>query len=92
MLQLFASTYKTEQEFSHLISKSLIVVYPTWFRVLMWCNLQIDLLLGKAYSGWGHITDALAVYDQLIASHPVDFRGYLAKVHFYSTFFPNWHA
>ncbi|KAL5554239.1 hypothetical protein UlMin_041640 [Ulmus minor] len=41
--------------------------------------IQIDLLLGKAYSDWGHISDAVAVYDQLISSHPDDFRGYLAK-------------
>lgn len=44
------------------------------------CNFQVDLLLGKAYSDWGHISDAVAVYDQLISSHPEDFRGYLAKV------------
>ncbi|PIN23894.1 hypothetical protein CDL12_03405 [Handroanthus impetiginosus] len=41
--------------------------------------IQVELLLGKAYSDWGHISDAVAVYDQLIASHPADFRGYLAK-------------
>ncbi|KAK4427502.1 hypothetical protein Salat_1519100 [Sesamum alatum] len=41
--------------------------------------IQIDLLLGKAYSDWGHISDAVSVYDQLISSHPDDFRGYLAK-------------
>ncbi|XP_051135316.1 uncharacterized protein LOC127254311 [Andrographis paniculata] len=41
--------------------------------------LQIDLLLGKTYSDCGRITDALAIYDQIISSHPVDFRGYLAK-------------
>lgn len=41
--------------------------------------VQIDLLLGKTYSDWGHIGDAVAVYDSLIASHPEDFRGYLAK-------------
>ncbi|KAG8380282.1 hypothetical protein BUALT_Bualt07G0177100 [Buddleja alternifolia] len=39
----------------------------------------VDLLLGKAYSDWGHISDAVAVYDKLISSHPDDFRGYLAK-------------
>ncbi|KAL9259100.1 hypothetical protein AKJ16_DCAP24204 [Drosera capensis] len=27
---------------------------------------QVDLLLGKAYSDWGHISDAASVYDQLI--------------------------
>lgn len=40
----------------------------------------MELLLGKAYADWGHISDAVAVYDQLISSHPDDFRGYLAKV------------
>lgn len=42
---------------------------------------QVELLLGKAYSDWGHVSDAVAIYDQLISSHPGDFRGYLAKVH-----------
>lgn len=41
---------------------------------------QVELLLGKAYSDWGHISDAVSVYDRLIATHPSDFRGYLAKV------------
>ncbi|GER53661.1 tetratricopeptide repeat protein [Striga asiatica] len=41
--------------------------------------IQVDLLLGKAYSDWGRISDAILVYDQLISSHPDDFRGYLAK-------------
>uniref|UniRef100_A0A0D9WXR4 Tetratricopeptide repeat-like domain-containing protein n=1 Tax=Leersia perrieri TaxID=77586 RepID=A0A0D9WXR4_9ORYZ len=41
--------------------------------------IQVDLLLGKAYSDWGHIGDAVAVYENLIAEHPEDFRGYLAK-------------
>lgn len=41
--------------------------------------VQVDLLLGKAYSDWSHVSDAVAVYDKLIASHPNDFRGYLAK-------------
>ncbi|KAL2933995.1 protein SLOW GREEN 1 chloroplastic [Bienertia sinuspersici] len=41
--------------------------------------IQVELLLGKAYSDWGHISDAVSVYDQLISSHPNDFRGYLAK-------------
>lgn len=41
--------------------------------------IQVDLLLGKAYSDWGHVSDAVAVYDQLISKHPDDFRGYLAK-------------
>uniref|UniRef100_A0A0E0IQ18 Uncharacterized protein n=1 Tax=Oryza nivara TaxID=4536 RepID=A0A0E0IQ18_ORYNI len=39
----------------------------------------VDLLLGKAYSDWGHISDAVAVYENLITEHPEDFRGYLAK-------------
>ncbi|KAL5072265.1 hypothetical protein RYX36_011249 [Vicia faba] len=41
--------------------------------------IQVELLLGKAYSDWGHVGDAIAVYDQLISTHPDDFRGYLAK-------------
>lgn len=43
---------------------------------------KVDLLLGKSYSDWGHVSDAVAVYDQLISKHPDDFRGYLAKVWF----------
>lgn len=43
--------------------------------------MQVELLFGKAYSDWGHISDAVAVYDQLISKYPNDFRGYLAKVH-----------
>lgn len=46
--------------------------------------VQVELLLGKAYSDWGHISDAIAVYDRLITDHPEDFRGYLAKVIFLS--------
>ncbi|XP_020261552.1 uncharacterized protein LOC109837640 isoform X1 [Asparagus officinalis] len=41
--------------------------------------VQVELLLGKAYSDWGHVSDAVAVYDQLISKYPNDFRGYLAK-------------
>ncbi|XP_062190331.1 uncharacterized protein LOC133893346 [Phragmites australis] len=41
--------------------------------------IQVDLLLGKAYSDWNHISDAVSVYDRLITEHPEDFRGYLAK-------------
>ncbi|WOK94509.1 hypothetical protein Cni_G03213 [Canna indica] len=41
--------------------------------------IQVDLLLGKAYSDWDHVSDAVAVYDQLISKHPDDFRGYLVK-------------
>lgn len=50
--------------------------------ILVLCSilLQVDLLLGKAYSDWGHISDAVSVYDQLINEHPEDFRPYLAKV------------
>ena len=58
-----------------------------WLYVMM--TIQVDLLLGKAYSDWGHISDAVSVYDQIIFSHPDDFRGYLAKVlqFFLVTFF-----
>ncbi|KAK9146080.1 hypothetical protein Sjap_005983 [Stephania japonica] len=41
--------------------------------------IQVELLLGKAYSDWGHVSDAVSVYDQLISKYPNDFRGYLAK-------------
>ncbi|KAJ4956201.1 hypothetical protein NE237_012984 [Protea cynaroides] len=41
--------------------------------------IQVELLLGKSYSDWGHVNDAVSVYDRLIATHPNDFRGYLAK-------------
>ncbi|KAG0590902.1 hypothetical protein KC19_1G134000 [Ceratodon purpureus] len=42
--------------------------------------VQVEMLLGKAYSTWeGHTGDAIAVYDNIIASFPNDFRGYLAK-------------
>ncbi|XP_068666237.1 probable UDP-N-acetylglucosamine--peptide N-acetylglucosaminyltransferase SEC isoform X2 [Aristolochia californica] len=41
--------------------------------------IQVDLLLGKAYSDWGHVSDAVAVYDKIISLYPNDFRGYLAK-------------
>ncbi|KAG0452663.1 hypothetical protein HPP92_025327, partial [Vanilla planifolia] len=41
--------------------------------------IQVELLLGKAYADWGHISDAVAVYNQLISKYPNDFRGYLAK-------------
>jgi len=44
--------------------------------------MQVELLLGKAYSDWGHVSDAVAVYDQLISKYPNDFRGYLAKVRY----------
>jgi len=43
--------------------------------------VQVEMLLGKAYSSWdGHSGDAINVYDNIIASYPDDFRGYLAKV------------
>ncbi|WOG99073.1 hypothetical protein DCAR_0518421 [Daucus carota subsp. sativus] len=41
--------------------------------------IQVELLLGKAYADWGHVSDAVSVYDHLISSHPDDFQGYLAK-------------
>ncbi|XP_057995358.1 uncharacterized protein LOC110671344 [Hevea brasiliensis] len=41
--------------------------------------IQVDLLHGKAYSDWGHASDAVSVYDQLISSHPNQFWVYLAK-------------
>ncbi|XP_031249397.1 uncharacterized protein LOC116107231 [Pistacia vera] len=41
--------------------------------------IQVELLLGKAYSDGGRVSDAVAVYDGLISSYPNDFRGYLAK-------------
>ncbi|CAI5504021.1 unnamed protein product [Closterium sp. Naga37s-1] len=46
-------------------------------------EVQVALLLGKAYASWGRPGDAAAVYDGLIASRPDDFRGYLAKVCLY---------
>ncbi|TXG69600.1 hypothetical protein EZV62_004535 [Acer yangbiense] len=42
-------------------------------------SAMVELLLGKAYSDGGRVSDAVAVYDQLISSYPNDFRGYLAK-------------
>ncbi|CAI5504651.1 unnamed protein product [Closterium sp. Naga37s-1] len=42
-------------------------------------EVQVALLLGKAYAAWGRPGDAAAVYDGLIASRADDFRGYLAK-------------
>ncbi|KAK1294494.1 hypothetical protein QJS10_CPA16g00594 [Acorus calamus] len=41
--------------------------------------IQVELLLGKAYSDWGRVSDAVSVYDRLISVYPDDFRGYLAK-------------
>ncbi|XP_075107301.1 uncharacterized protein LOC107764424 isoform X3 [Nicotiana tabacum] len=41
--------------------------------------IQVDLLLGKSYSEWGRVSDAVSVYNQLISTYPDDFRGYLAK-------------
>ncbi|GAU22970.1 hypothetical protein TSUD_247140 [Trifolium subterraneum] len=38
-----------------------------------------ELLLGKAYSDFVHVGDAITVCDQIISSHPDDFRGYLVK-------------
>nr|GEW10118.1 retrovirus-related Pol polyprotein from transposon TNT 1-94 [Tanacetum cinerariifolium] len=39
-------------------------------------NQHVELILGKSYSGSGHVRD---VVDKLISSHPDDFCGYLAK-------------
>ncbi|KAJ8535752.1 hypothetical protein K7X08_034153 [Anisodus acutangulus] len=41
--------------------------------------IQVDLLLGKAYSEWGRVSDVVSVYNQLTSTYPDDFRGYLAK-------------
>lgn len=49
-------------------------------RIPFYPTLQVDLLLGKAYSKWGRVSDAVSVYNQLISTYPDDFRGYLAKV------------
>ncbi len=36
---------------------------------------ELDLLLGKVYSGWGgHVGDAYDIYDRLIKREPKDFR------------------
>lgn len=50
------------------------------FVLLLLLLFQVDLLLGKAYSEWGRVSDAVSVYNQLISTYPDDFRGYLAKV------------
>ncbi len=70
------------------MSSNCVVIYVLCFLLAfettegnMWTWMQVELLLGKAYSEWGgHSGDAVAVYDGLISSHPDDFRGYLAKV------------
>ncbi|KAK2653081.1 hypothetical protein Ddye_012937 [Dipteronia dyeriana] len=41
--------------------------------------LLVELLLGKADSDGGRVSDTVAVYDQFISSYPNDFHGYLAK-------------
>ncbi|XP_074375799.1 uncharacterized protein LOC141717569 isoform X2 [Apium graveolens] len=41
--------------------------------------IQVELLLGKSYADWGHVSDAVSIYENLISSYPDDFRGYLAK-------------
>lgn len=51
-------------------------------------SLQVELLLGKAYSDGGRVSDAVAVYDQLISNYPNDFRGFLAKVFFFFHWLP----
>ena len=38
------------------------------------------MLLGRAYAACGKGEEAETVFDELIAAHPDDFRGYLAKV------------
>jgi len=54
--------------------------------------VQVEMLLGKAYSTWdGHTGDAIAVYDNIIASFPDDFRGYLAKVTQIDFLWLDWH-
>ncbi|XP_074375804.1 uncharacterized protein LOC141717569 isoform X7 [Apium graveolens] len=40
---------------------------------------EVELLLGKSYADWGHVSDAVSIYENLISSYPDDFRGYLAK-------------
>ena len=66
----------------HIVFFTISPVFVIW-------NIQVELLLGKAYSDWGHVSDALAVYDQLISTHPDDFRGYLAKVSNFSPLLTN---
>eukprot|EP00271_Cylindrocystis_brebissonii_P014569 TRINITY_DN35944_c0_g1_i1.p1 TRINITY_DN35944_c0_g1~~TRINITY_DN35944_c0_g1_i1.p1 ORF type:complete len:451 (+),score=72.95 TRINITY_DN35944_c0_g1_i1:213-1565(+) len=42
-------------------------------------SVQLALLLGRAFAASGQADNAAAVYDDLIASRPDDFRGVLAK-------------
>lgn len=38
-------------------------------------SVEVDLLLAKVYAQWkGHVGDAFAVYDKVIAANPEDFR------------------
>lgn len=38
-------------------------------------SIEVDLLLAKVYAQWkGHVGDAFAVYDKVIAANPEDFR------------------
>ncbi|TVU02713.1 hypothetical protein EJB05_51783, partial [Eragrostis curvula] len=61
-------------------SRALSPTFPLCCLVRLIINRSfVDLLLGKAYSDWGHINDAVSVYDQLISEHPEDFHPYLAK-------------
>ena len=42
--------------------------------------MDATLLEARVYSGWkGHGKDAEEAYAKVIAEHPEDFRGYLAK-------------
>jgi len=41
---------------------------------------RLTCFLGRPILTGGHVSDAVSVYNQLISSHPDDFRGYLAKV------------
>lgn len=67
---------------SHFLVEANLVIssFLIWFCFMKY-YFQVELLLGKAYSDWGHVSDAVSIYDQLISNHPDDFRGYLAKVH-----------
>jgi Flp pilus assembly protein TadD len=43
-------------------------------------DVDATLLEARVYSGWkGHGKDAEEAYARVIAEHPEDFRGYLAK-------------
>eukprot|EP00798_Chlamydomonas_sp_ICE-L_P021866 gene21866-28898_t len=43
-------------------------------------SVSLELLLAKTYNGWrGHDKEALSTYDSVVANHPEDFRGFLAR-------------